>query len=1476
MKNRRKKIFTFSIISVISFISIFAICNFSSVNSVSDNKSEVYYNNVEQEKNVEEEKFVYLSDLDYIEDNKWSYAGYGSLKKDKNTEDGTISLIVDGAKKIFVKGLGIHATGQVTYDISDLSSKYTRFLAKAGVDSSKGTNGSVTFEVLVSNDGISFVSLYKTGILRGNSEASDINVDISGYKYLRVYVDKSINGNSYDHGVLADAKIVKDDYTKEDTEYTKIHKLEYYDNILNSNTTKDNMNNNYRLILEREFVNKIGYDEIQALVNTYSKYRKTLDWILENDETLEQIIEVGEVNGPSFITTLADLYTQNKEILSSKNGKIYQKMMIGLAATYSTDKVASALQFGHMVASYDYLERFDIYKNMYDTTTLGIYKEAFNNYPMELIRSVMSDGARNDEIKWLNYYTKSKDYNQSVYAYVNHTGTGVGYNDEKYHNEAYKEEYDKKYKLSLYNVPFADAVQRYWMVIDKGGICWNQSRVFQSLFNSIASPTIGSYQPAHEVSFYFIPNSDGTGKWNMANNIFGWGKTATSWYGGNTYRTIFNWGNKSFTDKIISSNTYGNNAGYIYLAQENLNRYDDYKKSLYLNLLANSYTENSKKIETYNLALDNININLDSYDYIINTYKKMDNITSDDWYNLALEIISNYTYYPMAMNDLLKVITPYLDGAKLIDINNKEYNALKIASKATSENVLHDQAAREIANVLLNKIDSEIASFSFDGKNANKIVFNDLYKNYDIAWHYSLDGGITKSEAITKKEYLLTDDEVKNINDTNDILIYIDGLDVNTPSYTIDIVKGEMPTNDGNDDLYANDLENKVIGVTDFMEWRYNNQELWKSYSSEYPDLTGDKKVEVRIKATGNALASEYKTYTFTKDTDTENRKYIPISNLSIEDYSSQADAQKRYATNAIDGNYNTNWHSAWNGSDTKRYIVIKVKNPVYLSSVEYVPGGGGNGKIIDGLIEGSIDGVNWVTLGKSTGLTYTGNQNSYSYGFNNIKNFETDSSVLVQYVKITATKASNGNWFNARMFNLYQDTTNNQKPTADIVYSTKEVTNKDVVATLVNFSSENIKITSEGGNTHTFTQNGTFEFTFVDTFTGKVGSSVATVDWIDKEAPTAQIEYSTTLPTNKSVIATLKPSEEVTVTNNGKLSITDDGKVLDCLGNVMEDYLVDENGNVTDKNGVYVTNMSTFTYEFIQNGEFTFEFVDKAGNKGSKTAKVTWIDTTLPKADLTYDILTPTNKDVTVTLTFDKKVKVTNNNGSNSYIFTKNGEFVFEFVDEAGNTNTATAKVTWIDKEAPTASLKYDKSGKDKAVVSVINPSKEITFENCTGVYEFTKNGTYEIVFYDKLGNKGCVTAIIDWLKDSSDNNNTNTNTNTNINNSTNNNNTLDKVTNDEVKNELSSNNNVTDFKNLIEKENTTNNDIKEDIGNEDLSDNDKNDEVIEDEGNATNSISDTTIGVKQNNYTILIWVIASIVVIIIVVIIIKKKNNN
>ena len=157
---------------------------------------------------------------------------------------------------------------------------------------------------------------------------------------------------------------------------------------------------------------------------------------------------------------------------------------------------------------------------------------------------------------------------------------------------------------------------------------------------------------------------------------------------------------------------------------------------------------------------------------------------------------------------------------------------------------------------------------------------------------------------------------------------------------------------------------------------------------------------------------------------------------------------------------------------------------------------------------------------------------------------------------------------------------------------------------------------------------------------------TTATVTWIDKINPTAQINYSTEALTNKDVIVTLvNASEEITITNN--------------------------NGNNS--------------YTFTDNGTFTFEFVDKAGNTGTAIAEVTWIDKTAPTAEIVYNITTQTSEPVTATLTNEsEEIVVTNNNGSRTYTFTENGDFTFEFVDKVGNKGTVIASVNWIGGEQP------------------------------------------------------------------------------------------------------------------------------------------------------------------------------------------------
>lgn len=1412
----------------------------------------------------------YLSDLDFITDNNWSYNGWSGheIQKDKNQDEGTLSLIIDGERRYFTKGISIHGKGQATFDISELSTSFPRFIAKIGVDAARGNNGNIWIQILVSNNGSKWTSLLKTGNMNGNTNAVDVDVNVEGYKYLRIYVDP-IGSNAADHGTIANARLVKQDFDKNAPAFDKVKPDQYYDEILRIKDKDYNYENNYRQILEREFVRKIGYWNIQEIADHTEGMRETLEWILSEDERLEQIIEVGEIsNSLTFMNIINDLYIRNKEALKTEKGYVYQKMMIGLAAAYSTDRVISPLSFGFLGTSYDYVERFTLMKKLFDENKLKRVKtnalagefvknDWFKDYHVQLMRMVMQDGTSNVDLMWLNGYTNEK---QSLSFYMI-PYISPNYNQARFYDETNRELYDGKYFLSKYNVPYGIRVQRYWMVIEGGGICWNASRFGQSMNRVNGIPATGAYQPGHELYIHYYQDNNGNGYWTP--RYGNWGNAGSTWGGSNRYRYIFDWGNKYFTDQKISGSKGATSTGYLYLGQENLNNYDKYKKSLYYNLIANSYTDDNKKLETYFKSLEINNLNLDTYDYIISLYKKMSVkneggiITSNDWYTLANKIIESYTYYPVAMFDLLKVIRPYLEGGHRLDIDRLEKEALTKATTASASVTNSVDGTRTHARQLLGKTQPDPVSFSFDGTNAGKIVKN---PNYSLAWGYSLDGGKTFTDFKIDDSITLSQEELESITAENDIIVNFMGL---TYTFRIDITKGTVDNN-----LFANDLENRVVGITLNYEWRNNENDTWTSYKDASPDNTGNKTLYVRKVASGTQLTSDTATYTFTEDNQPNTRKYVPVSHLSIEAVSTEATSNGGAAIYAIDGNYNTRWHSAWNGSDTQRFITIKLDKKRFVSAVEFVPAGGGNGKIYDGTIWGSADGENWEILSKKTGLTYTNKADTIAQAIQNTKSFEIEDPKEVQYIKIVADR-TNGNWFTARNFNIFQDLTKNPRPTAGIGYSETDPTTNNVVARLVN-PSTNITITNNGGSdTYTFTENGEFTFEFVDE-KGTKGTSTAKVDWIDRKSPTAAIEYSTNSSTNQTVVATLKPSEDVIVTNNGEYMVDDDGNILDKDGNIMNGYTVDDDGNVKDTSGSIIANINTFTYEFLSNGEFTFEFMDRAGNKGSATAKVTWIDHDVPNATLTYNIPTFTNQNVTVTVEFDEDVIVMNNDGKSSYTFTDNGEFTFYFKDLAGNTNSITAKVNWIDKVAPTAELKYERIG-NKVIVYVVNPSKTITFQNGNGIYEFTANGHYDILFYDKLGNMGKLTAIINGLKDNTQNNHTgSTGGNSNLGNST-----------------ITSKENYTSFNNMNDKESTqiTEPDNQE---SEQRDENNKIDDETQSDMNITDKqnkklddkdIKKTEKSIQTEkakiNYNILIVILTALGIIIMSIVIVKKREK-
>ena len=294
------------------------------------------------------------------------------------------------------------------------------------------------------------------------------------------------------------------------------------------------------------------------------------------------------------------------------------------------------------------------------------------------------------------------------------------------------------------------------------------------------------------------------------------------------------------------------------------------------------------------------------------------------------------------------------------------------------------------------------------------------------------------------------------------------------------------------------------------------------------------------------------------------------------------------------------------------------------------------------------------------------------------------------------------------------------EEPTGTVTYSTNDITDEPVVATLEP-SEEGVTILSEGGDTHTFDSNGTFTFELMDA-AGNVGTVDASVHWI-KHAPTVEVSFS----------------KEAGVMTKG---------TVDATVTFPEGYRIMNNGGSN-------------THTFTKNGEFVFQYIDPDGMQGSYPVVVDWIDNEAPTATITYDNPTATNKNVIATITLEDQsgpVTITSE-GGNTHTFTENGEFTFAFEDNLGNKGTATAVVDWIDKDAPTAIISYNTTDKTKdAVIATLESNETITITNTDGVdisddgtitHTFTENGEFVFEFEDAVGNKGTATAKVDWIEE-------------------------------------------------------------------------------------------------------------------------------
>ena len=209
-----------------------------------------------------------VSDYDYLSDSQWKSVQTQWGTPSTNTN---IQGKVNGTVNTFNKGISIHANGKVTYDLS--GKDYDNFEALVGVNYGsigQNNNSSITFKVI--GDG---KTLATTNVIKYADDMVSINVPIKGVKTLEIEVNDGGNGNTADHGLIANPKLTTNNAKPTlSVEETTLVKLNSEFNLMDGVVAKD--------IEDGNLISKVQVESDGFSINKSGKYNVVYS-VTDND-----------------------------------------------------------------------------------------------------------------------------------------------------------------------------------------------------------------------------------------------------------------------------------------------------------------------------------------------------------------------------------------------------------------------------------------------------------------------------------------------------------------------------------------------------------------------------------------------------------------------------------------------------------------------------------------------------------------------------------------------------------------------------------------------------------------------------------------------------------------------------------------------------------------------------------------------------------------------------------------------------------------------------------------------------------------------------------------------------------------------------------------------------------------------------------------------------------------------------------------
>ena len=192
------------------------------------------------------------------------------------------------------------------------------------------------------------------------------------------------------------------------------------------------------------------------------------------------------------------------------------------------------------------------------------------------------------------------------------------------------------------------------------------------------------------------------------------------------------------------------------------------------------------------------------------------------------------------------------------------------------------------------------------------------------------------------------------------------------------------------------------VSVDEFKEHLVTDQGISVSVQRNYADLTSGTRI-----ATGDLVNASYNgetiSYKVVVAEDGTKVTKVPLDVMRVTAGTQETSSENTPATNAIDGNTNTIWHSAWDGAAAaERWITIELTEDYVISGYEYTPriAGGENGIITGYQIytSNTNNGSDWVLVAEGNNWAKDTKVKSVMFA----------QPVQAKYIKLLATSSHN------------------------------------------------------------------------------------------------------------------------------------------------------------------------------------------------------------------------------------------------------------------------------------------------------------------------------------------------------------------------------------------------------------------------------------------------------------------------------------